>query len=417
MKTTATTEAVSSPPEENEHWNTKWWGTTSCAEKKPRADWKNDLQIQGAGRKSQKPPTPVVGIKPNGKSQIISPVRLEFNPCIRSGCRSSIGATVVGVALLIGYTIQAQNLFVSVNSPGNGAIYELTPNGEESTFTTNVDQPRGLAFDKAGDLFAGTYYGDIYEFASDETQSIFGAVGGILVGSAFDSAGNLFISDYRGGFIYEIAPDGTQSTFASGLKGPEALAFNGAGNLFVANQQNGTITEITPDGTQSNFVSGLSFPAGLAFDSNGDLFVSNQTGDKITKITPDGTQTTFISGLDDPNGIAFDSAGDLFVANTAGYDIVKITPDGVESIFASGFGVGEPAEVAFQPVPELQAQVVNGTFQVTVSMPSPYYSTILQASTNLVNWVGVYTNTPAFTYTDLTVTASGQCFYRAVLGP
>jgi hypothetical protein len=31
MKTTATTEAVSSPPEENEHWNTKWRQTTSCA--------------------------------------------------------------------------------------------------------------------------------------------------------------------------------------------------------------------------------------------------------------------------------------------------------------------------------------------------------------------------------------------------
>ena len=33
MKTTATTQAVSSSPGENEHWNTKWWGTTSCAEK------------------------------------------------------------------------------------------------------------------------------------------------------------------------------------------------------------------------------------------------------------------------------------------------------------------------------------------------------------------------------------------------
>jgi hypothetical protein len=54
MKTTATTEAVSSPPEENEHWNTKWRRTTLCAKKKPVVDWKNDLQIQGAGRKSQK---------------------------------------------------------------------------------------------------------------------------------------------------------------------------------------------------------------------------------------------------------------------------------------------------------------------------------------------------------------------------
>ena len=70
MKTTATTEAVSSSPEENEHWNTKWRRNTSCAGQKAGADWKNDLQIQGAGRKSRKPPTPIVGIKPNGKCQL-----------------------------------------------------------------------------------------------------------------------------------------------------------------------------------------------------------------------------------------------------------------------------------------------------------------------------------------------------------
>jgi hypothetical protein len=35
-------------------------------------DWKNVLQIRGAGRKSQKPPSQVVGKKPNGKSQLQS---------------------------------------------------------------------------------------------------------------------------------------------------------------------------------------------------------------------------------------------------------------------------------------------------------------------------------------------------------
>jgi len=70
MKTTATTEAVSSPLEENELWSQQWRQNTSHAGQKPRADWKNVLQIPGAGRKSRKPPTPFVGYKPNGKSQI-----------------------------------------------------------------------------------------------------------------------------------------------------------------------------------------------------------------------------------------------------------------------------------------------------------------------------------------------------------
>jgi hypothetical protein len=72
MKTTATTEAVSSPPEEKGFGSTKWRQNTSCAGQKPRADWKNVLQIRGAGRKSQKPPTQVVGKKPNGKWLVVS---------------------------------------------------------------------------------------------------------------------------------------------------------------------------------------------------------------------------------------------------------------------------------------------------------------------------------------------------------
>ncbi|MGB7749645.1 MAG: hypothetical protein WBN75_20425, partial [Verrucomicrobiia bacterium] len=38
---------------------------------KPRADWKNDLQTYEESRKSPKPPTPFVGIKPYGKCQLI----------------------------------------------------------------------------------------------------------------------------------------------------------------------------------------------------------------------------------------------------------------------------------------------------------------------------------------------------------
>jgi hypothetical protein len=73
--------------------------------------------------------------------------------------------------------------------------------------------------------------------------------------------------------------------------------------------------------------------------------------------------------------------------------------------------------LAFQPVPELAATVTNGVIQVAVTMPSPYYSTIVQVSTDMVNWTGVYTNTPPFTYTDSMGTTLPCRFYRALLGP
>jgi len=58
----------------------------------------------------------------------------------------------------------------------------------------------------------------------------------------------------------------------------------------------------------------------------------------------------------------------------------------------------------------------NGMFWLTVT--SPANSTIIQASTNLINWVPIYTNyTSSFTFTDSN-TPSCRCrFYRAVSGP
>jgi len=121
--------------------------------------------------------------------------------------------------------------------------------------------------------------------------------------------------------------------------------------------------------------------------------------------------------LDTPNGLAFDSLGNLYVANTAGYDIVKVTPGGAMSLFASLPGADEPVTLAFQPIPVLHGGCTNGTFQLTVSMPSPYYSTVVQASTNLVDWGNICTNTPPFTLTNFGAATSGAQLYRAWLGP
>jgi uncharacterized repeat protein (TIGR01451 family) len=58
------------------------------------------------------------------------------------------------------------------------------------------------------------------------------------------------------------------------------------------------------------------------------------------------------------------------------------------------------------------ASISGGKFNLTVSSAGP--QTIIQASTNLINWVNIYTNTPPFTFTD-TVTSLPDRFYRAVV--
>ena len=73
---------------------------------------------------------------------------------------------------------------------------------------------------------------------------------------------------------------------------------------------------------------------------------------------------------------------------------------------------------SFVPLPLQLGSIVqsDGTFQITIA--SPASSTIIQASTNLINWVPVYTNdTSSFTFTDSAASSFPYRFYRAVSGP
>lgn len=76
----------------------------------------------------------------------------------------------------------------------------------------------------------------------------------------------------------------------------------------------------------------------------------------------------------------------------------------------SEFGVDD---ISVTPVPDFEGIAVGNRFHVTVSTPAGY-STIIQASTNLIGWACVYTNTPPFTFTD-SMTQFPHRFYRAAI--
>jgi sugar lactone lactonase YvrE len=231
-----------------------------------------------------------------------------------------------------------------------------------------LDEPEGLAFDAAGNLYVSNIGNNtISKVTPGGAVSAFVNIGlNEPLGLAFDAAGNLYAANLGNSTISKVTPTGAVSTFATGtlISGPVGLAFDSAGNLYVSNVGNDTISKVTPPGAVSTFASnGLingSYPAdGLAFDSAGNLYVVNGNS-TISKVTPAGVVSAFVSsGLSDPvgpNGLAFDAAGNLCLANENG-TISKVTPGGAVSTFV-GSGLGEPNGLAFGAAGNLY--VLNG---------------------------------------------------------
>ena len=280
----------------------------------------------------------------------------------------------LGVFFALAITAHAQNLYVSANVPGGShAIFEYTPDGTQSTYATGLDNPRGLAFDSLGNLFATTAHeADNIEIAKvlkfnlrNHVSTRGSAAKFFFEGLAIDIAGNVYVlagddtSPTGASTIFEFTPSGERIVFGSVPGVPDnpvanlGLAFDSAGNLYATASGAQTIYKFAPDGTRTVFVGPDAFapgeyPAGLAFDNSGNLFVSIETftdpgADSIVYFTPIGVKSIFATGLTTPRGLAFDSSGDLFVAEAGvpeefpSGDVLKFPPGGgPPTLFASG---------------------------------------------------------------------------------
>jgi sugar lactone lactonase YvrE len=230
----------------------------------------------------------------------------------------------------------------------SGIIYRFTPDGSRSVFTSDLNGPEGLVFDRYGNFFfSETGTGIIYKFANDGVRTIFASGLNGPASLVFDASGNLFDAEFFGGVIYKFTPDGTRTTFATGLSGPANLIFDSAGDLFEADFQTGNVFRFTPDGTRTTFASNIGEPHGLAFDATGDLFVASFQGGTIFRFTPSASRTTFVSSLNGPHGITFDPSGNLFTADYNTGNVFRFTPVGAKTTFASG--LSNPANLLFEP--------------------------------------------------------------------
>ena len=168
------------------------------------------------------------------------------------------------------YVTLTDNTIVSYDtSSGNAATIAASV----ATFaSTNLNTPRGLAFDTSGNLYAANY--------SNSTIS------------KFDSSG-----------VY-------QSNITSNLNSPTGLAIDSSGNLYAANIGNSTISKFNSSGAYVSSGSipstNLTGPFGLAIDSSGNLYAANYGNSTISKFDSSGSfLTSWSTGSAKPSFLAF----------------------------------------------------------------------------------------------------------------
>ena len=165
-------------------------------------------------------------------------------------------------------------------------------------------------------------------------------------GLAFDSAGDLFIAD---SFNYRVRMVAAGTGIITTVAGNGVPATGGAGDGGFAT------------------AAGFSYPMGLAFDPSGNLYVSDNNDARVRKIAAGShTITTFAGGgpccaggdgapaslgtLASPSYVACDAAGDLFIMDPGAFSIREVlASDGFFAAVAGDGVFGDPGVLGSAP--------------------------------------------------------------------
>lgn len=284
----------------------------------------------------------------------------------------------------------------------NNVVYK-----ESDGTNTVFNDPRGLVFDKKGNMYFAE--GGLHRIRRISPNGVVttianaAGVSGYADGSlanarfnmpvslAIDSTGNIiYVSDYLNNRIRKInlstnsvstfvgtgATDNTDGTgAAASIYWPGSMAIDKKGNLYVTQFPLG-IRKITPNAVVTTLIGNYSpgpgyeddttttarFKAtnGIAIDETGNLYVADAVNCNIRKIGTDGMVTTVAgNGVDggfngpkdkaqfyNPVGVIVAKSGEIYVADIGNMQIRKILPDGSVSTY---HGASYVANLAFDP--------------------------------------------------------------------
>lgn len=258
--------------------------------------------------------------------------------------KSSSLASTLFLALSLATSQQlraaAGDLYISDNFYGTIVQSTTTQSGSSyGDFATGLQNPYGLAFDKAGNLFvAAAGPGKILKVATDGSYTNFANEPGRFNAMAFHPNGNLFVADYNIGFIDSISPKGVVTNYAFGLTQPAGMVFDHAGNMYVTERSSNIVTKY--NGVRSVFSSGLVAPTGIAIDSADNIYVVEQNG-SLYRLAANGTKAaTIATGFGSATALAIDAAGNLYVTQNYKPPFTaavteRIKPDGSRTIMTA----------------------------------------------------------------------------------
>jgi sugar lactone lactonase YvrE len=311
-----------------------------------------------------------------------------------------LAAFAILVAALAPMSLRAQTAaqLSALARLGSAHAPQSPANGVEAT-TVALDEPTGLAFDAAGNLYIAdtdenvvreiSAAGVISTVAGNGTQGFSGDGGSATsaqldspMGVAVDASGNLYIADTLNNRIREVSAstittiagtgaagysgDGGPATAAE-LDQPTAIAVDSRGNIYIADTNNnriremngGNISTVAGDGQQAFSGDGgpataaaLDSPTGVAIDASLNIYIGDTGNQRVRMVASASGAISTIAGtgaegftadgpalsaaLSNPSGVYVDSSGTVYVADSDNERIRAISGGNITTIAGDG---------------------------------------------------------------------------------
>lgn len=164
-------------------------------------------------------------------------------------------------------------------------------------------------------------------------------------GLAYDSAGNLYVADTKNNRIQKLGPDGavlamwgTQGTEPGQFKDPSGVAVGPDNNVYVADTWNHRVQKFDPNGNLLKTWApdpGFWGPRGIAVGKNGNVYVTDTGNKRIVAFNGEGVQVEYWGSdgsapgqLIEPVGIAVNENDEVVVCDTGNRRIQVFQGDG-----------------------------------------------------------------------------------------